>query len=122
MDNRVDSITSALPPSQLKAGGAGADKEKAAARKAAREFEGLLVGMMLKSMRETVGKDMLAGKGQSEEIYRSLLDQEYAKAVVEQGGLGLAKVIEQQLISQPTRTQPTAVKPEEAASPLPVGE
>lgn len=121
MDNRVDSAT-ALPPHQLKAGGAGADKERAAARKAAREFEGLFVGMMLKSMRETVGKDMLAGKGQSEEIYRSLLDQEYAKAVVEQGGLGLAKVIEQQLISQPTRTQHTAVKPEEAASPLPVGE
>ena len=120
--DRTDIISSSLPPQQLKAGGAGTDKERVAARKAGREFESLFVGMMLKSMRETVGKDMLAGKGQSEEIYRSLLDQEYAKAVVEQGGLGLAKVIEAQLINQPARRPNTDVKTGEAASPLPAGE
>ena len=54
--------------------------------------------MMLKSMRETVGKDMLSGKGQTEDIYRSMLDQEYAKSIAEQGGLGLAKTIEKQLL------------------------
>lgn len=122
MDNRIDLIPSSIPPSQLKGGGAVTDKERVAARKAAREFEGLFVGMMLKSMRETVGKDMLAGKGQSEEIYRSLLDQEYAKAVVEQGGLGLAKVIEAQLINQPARRQEADVKTGEATSPLPAGD
>ncbi len=121
MDNGIDRIPPAAAPSQLKAAAPGAEKERAAARKAAREFEGLLVGMMLKSMRETVGKDMLAGKGQSEEIYRSLLDQEYAKAVVEQGGLGLAKVIEAQLINQ-SRTHRSGDKPEEAANLPPVGE
>src|SRR5690349_1691976 len=83
----------------LKQAGQAADKEKMAARKAAKEFESLFVGMMLKSMRETVGKDMLAGKGQSEDIYRSLLDQEYAKSVADQGGLGLAKSIEKQLLT-----------------------
>jgi flagellar protein FlgJ len=76
------------------------DREKFAARKAAKEFESLFVGMMLKSMRQTIGKDMLAGKGQNEDIYRSLLDQEYARAVTEQGGYGLAKTIEKQLLEQ----------------------
>lgn len=120
--DRTELITSPLPQPQLKTGGAVTDKEKVAARKAAREFEGLFVGMMLKSMRETVGKDMLAGKGQSDEIYRSLLDQEYAKAVVEQGGLGLAKMIEAQLIKRPDMKQRPGESAESGISPLPAGE
>lgn len=74
------------------------DKEAMAAKKAAREFEALFIGMMLKSMRATVGKDPLTGGGQGEEVYRSLLDQEYANAVVKGGGLGLAGIIEKQLV------------------------
>ena len=120
--DRTELITSPLPPQQFKAGGTVTDKEKVAARKAAREFEGLFVGMMLKSMRETVGKDMLAGKGQSDEIYRSMLDQEYARAVVEQGGLGLAKMIEEQLIKHPDRKQSPGERTESGTNPLPAGE
>ena len=120
--DRIDLSSSTLPRQQLKAGGAGTDKERVAARKAAREFEALFVGMMLKSMRETVGKDMLAGKGQSDEIYRSLLDQEYARAIAEQGGLGLAKMIEAQLIEQPDMKQRPEEKAEGGNSPLPAGE
>lgn len=119
--DKTELITSPLPQ-QLKTGGAVTDKEKVAARKAAREFEGLFVGMMLKSMRETVGKDMLAGKGQSDEIYRSLLDQEYAKAVVEQGGLGLAKMIEAQLIKRPDMKQRPGESAESGIRPFPSGE
>lgn len=118
----TERITTLLPQQKLKAGAAVTDKETAAARKAAREFEGLFVGMMLKSMRETVGKDILAGKGQSDEIYRSMLDQEYAKAVVEQGGLGLAKTIEEQLINHPDKKQRPGGKAESGNSPLPAGE
>lgn len=119
--DRTDLITSALPQ-QFKNGAAGTDKERVAARKAAREFETLFVGMMLKSMRETVGKDMLAGKGQSEEIYRSMLDQEYAKAVAEQGGLGLAKMIEAQLIKRPDAKPRPDNNAASGTSPLPAGE
>jgi flagellar protein FlgJ len=74
-----------------------AAREKQATVKVAREFEALFVGMMLKSMRETVGKDKLTGGGNSEEIYRSLLDQEYAKALTEHGGIGLTSMLEQEL-------------------------
>lgn len=74
-----------------------ADKSKAEVKKAAREFEAMFASLMLKSMRSTVGKDPLTGGGQGEEIYRSLLDQEYANIMASGDGLGLAKIIEQQM-------------------------
>lgn len=73
------------------------ENEQAARRKVAQEFESLFIGMMLKSMRSTVGKDSLTGGGHGEEVYRSLLDQEYAMAAARGEGLGLARLIEQQL-------------------------
>jgi flagellar protein FlgJ len=75
-----------------------AAREAVAAKKVAKEFETMFVGMMLKSMRETTGKDKLTNGGHGEEIYRSLLDQEYAKALTEHGGVGLATMLERQLV------------------------
>jgi flagellar protein FlgJ len=84
-----------------------AEQERMAAKKVAREFEAVFVGMMLKSMRDTVGKDELTGGGRGEEIFRSMLDQEYATACAASGGLGLAPLIEQQLL--PREARPPAV-------------
>lgn len=81
----------------LKTEGQSADKTNAAVKKAAKEFEALFASMMLKSMRSTVGKDKITGGGQGEDIYRSMLDQEYANIMAGNGGMGLAKVIERQL-------------------------
>lgn len=75
----------------------GAD-DAAAVKKVAREFEAMFVSMMMKSMRETVGKDTLTGGGRGEETFRSLLDQEYANAAVAGGGIGLARSIERELM------------------------
>ena len=75
-----------------------AAREAVAAKKVAKEFETMFVGMMLKSMRETVGKDKLTNGGHGEEIYRSLLDQEYAKSLTEHGGVGLTAMLERQLV------------------------
>lgn len=85
----------------------GRNKESAQARKVAQEFEALFVGMMLKSMRETTGKDTLTGGGHGEDTYRSLLDDEYAKTIASHGGIGLAEAIERQLARQnDTRHEP----------------
>ncbi|BDV44440.1 flagellar rod-binding protein FlgJ [Geotalea uraniireducens] len=73
-------------------------KNRQAVKKVAQEFESIFIGMMLKSMRETVGKDPLTGGGHGEEVYRSLLDQEYANNIAKSGGLGLAPLIEQQML------------------------
>lgn len=81
------------------------EKQRQQAKKVAQDFEALMVGMMLKSMRSTVGKDTLTGGGHGEEVYRSMLDQEYAAAAVKRGGgLGLARIIEKDIIRQQSRT------------------
>jgi len=72
--------------------------DEAAADKVAREFESLFIGMMLKSMRATVGKDTLTGGGHGEEVYRSLLDQEYATTIANGNGLGLRELIVEQML------------------------
>ncbi len=80
------------------------EKQRKQAKKVSQEFEGLLVGMMMKSMRATVGKDKLTGGGHGEEVYRSMLDQQYADVSVKRGGgLGLAKLIEKDIIRQESR-------------------
>ena len=88
--NMTDAVTG-------KSGRSPAAREAVAVNKVAKEFETLFVGMMLKSMRETVGKDKLTNGGHGEEIYRSLLDQEYAKSLTDHGGVGLTAMLERQL-------------------------
>ena len=75
---------------------------KAEIRKVAIEFQSIFVEMMLKSMRETAKQDKLTGGGHGEEVYGSLLDREYAQAISRRGNLGLAEMVEKQLISQET--------------------
>lgn len=80
------------------------EKQRKLAKKVSQDFEAVFVGMMMKSMRETVGKDKLTGGGHGEEVYRSMLDQEYAAASVKRGGgLGIAKIIERDIIRQESR-------------------
>jgi flagellar protein FlgJ len=89
---------------QSAAAGAGlTEKQRQQAKKVAQDFEALFIGMMMKSMRETVPEDKLTGGGHGEDVYRSLLDQEYAAAAVKRGGLGLAKQIEKDIIRQESR-------------------
>jgi len=86
---------------QIQSSGGLSEKQRLQAKKVSQDFEALIVGMMVKSMRATVGKDKLTGGGHGEEVYQSMLDQEYAAASVKRGGgLGLAKIIEKDIIRQ----------------------
>jgi peptidoglycan hydrolase FlgJ len=71
--------------------------EEGAVRAAARQFETLLLDMMLKSMRETVPGDSLFDN-EGSRMFTSLLDQQFARGIAEQGGLGLADLLVKQLI------------------------
>ncbi|WP_026841151.1 rod-binding protein [Citrifermentans bremense] len=90
--------------------GNGGGETPAQVKKVAREFEAMFVSMMLKSMRETVGKDSLTGGGRGEETFRSLLDQEYASAAVAGGGIGLAQTLERELSRTTQGSKPVPVK------------
>ncbi len=53
--------------------------DSAQAKSALADFQGLMVNMMLQSMRSTVKKGELFNGGQAEEVFQSMLDQEYSK-------------------------------------------
>ncbi len=79
------------------------DKQRQQAKKVSQDFEGLFIGMMMKTMRETVAKDKVTGGGHGEDVYRSMLDEQYVAAAVKRGGFGLAKHIEKDIIRQESK-------------------
>ena len=70
---------------------------KEAAHEAARQFEGLFISMMLKTMRATVPQDSLFGS-HSMDSYQNMFDQQVALDMSSRGGVGLADIIERQLL------------------------
>jgi len=92
---------------QRQAGGASSglsEQKLKQIHKVSQDFEALFTGMMMKSMRSTVAKDKLTGGGHGEEVFRSMLDQEYAAAAAKRGSLGLAPMIEKDIIRQESRS------------------
>jgi len=66
-------------------------------RKQCTEFESFLYNCMLKSMRKTVPEDGLFSGGNAENIYRSMLDQEYSQMMSKKVDSGLADALYDQL-------------------------
>ena len=69
-------------------------------RKQCTEFESFLYNCMLKSMRETVPEDGLFSGGNAENVYRSMLDQEYSQMMSEKMNSGLADALYKQLMQK----------------------
>ena len=72
-----------------------ADKIEAAAK----EFEAVFLSQMMSHMFESIETDPMFGGGQAEGIYRSMMIQEYGKAMAEAGGIGISDVLKQELIA-----------------------
>jgi len=72
----------------------------AATQKAAQQFEGVLISQMLNGMFEGVKTDGMFGGGEGEEMFRSLMIDEYGKQIAAQGGLGLSAGVTQELLRQ----------------------
>lgn len=65
----------------------------AAADKVAKEFEAMLVGQLMESMFAGMRESPLfGGGGPAEKPWRSMLLQEYGKAIAESGTLGIGKM------------------------------
>ncbi len=70
-----------------------------AIRKAAEEFEAVFLSQMLAPMFETLESDTLFGGGPGEDIYRSMMVEEYGKAIARSGGVGIADAVARELLS-----------------------
>lgn len=57
---------------------------------AAKEYESVFISQFLGSMFSGIQTDSITGGGQGEEMFRSLMVNEYGKAIEQRGGFGLA--------------------------------
>lgn len=67
-------------------------------KQASQDFEAIFLETVLKSMRQSVMKSGLMDGGHAEDLYRSMLDSEYAKSMSGLDQTGLSQMIYQQLI------------------------
>lgn len=80
------------------------NEDKAAA--AAKEFEAVFISQMLTPMFEGIEPDGLFGGGSAENIYKSMMIEEYGKIIAQSGGLGIADAVKAEMIAaQSTKSE-----------------
>ena len=77
----------------------GGATDKARALKVGREFEAVFLADAFKLMMQDVSPDPLSGNDSGLRSWRELLVDEYAKNMVERGGIGLADQIARELLA-----------------------
>lgn len=78
-------------------------KSYAAAQKAAQDFEGVFLSQMLGQMFSGVSTDEEFGGGAGEDVFRSMLVDEYGRQMVKHGGIGLANSVLKELVKTQER-------------------
>ena len=91
-----NAMTMARPQASVAAPKAGHDA--ATTKKVATQFEGVLISQMLNDMFDGVKTDGMFGGGEGEEMFRSLMVDEYGKQIAAQGGIGLASAVTSELM------------------------
>jgi len=92
------------------AGATGAE-EAGKLKKAAEDFEGMLIGQMLQSIRDSALGGWQEEKDQTGAIALEMAESQIARAMASSGGLGLARTLEAAMAnrnSSPTQPKPAA--------------
>ncbi|MDQ7247149.1 rod-binding protein [Dongia sedimenti] len=71
---------------------------EAAIGKVAEDFEAFFASAYFEQMFSSIKPDPVTGGGEGESMFRSLMIQEYGKAVARQHSLGIADVVKRQLL------------------------
>lgn len=82
-------------PASARGAGGGSPE---AMRKAARDLEAVFVSQMMQHMFSGIETDGLFGGGAGEQMFRSLLVEEYGKQTAQSGGLGLADAMMREML------------------------
>lgn len=69
------------------------------AREAAVEFEAVFLSQMLQHMFAGIETDPMFGGGQAEEIYRSMMIEQFGAEMARSGGIGLADAVTRELLT-----------------------
>jgi flagellar protein FlgJ len=70
----------------------------AAIGKVAEDFEAFFASSYFEQMFSNIQPDAVTGGGEGESMFKSLMIQEYGKAVAKQHSLGIADVVKRQLL------------------------
>ena len=73
-------------------------QEAAQIRAVAEDFEAFFAGLVFDEMTAGMEPDSLTGGGEAEGMFRSLLNQEFGKSVARGGSLGIADIVQRQLL------------------------
>ena len=76
----------------------GVKLNEAGIEKVAEDFEAFFAGTYFEQMFSGIQPDPVTGGGEGEEMFRSLMLQEYGKAVARQHKLGIADIVKSQLL------------------------
>jgi len=85
-------------------------------RSACQEFEGLLLGMLLREMYATVSRSGLLGANTGREVFEDLWTQELARLAARASPLGVADQLERALTAESRQQGETALKLEGRAT------
>ena len=84
------------------------------ATKTSKEFESVFISQFMGSMFQGISTDGPTGGGQGEEMFRSLMIDQYSKSIEQRGGFGLAAAVKRQLLKH--QEVPTAAASASATS------
>lgn len=99
MDPKIDAAQ-LLSQATTQAAKAPKGQDPVKLKEAAQQFEAIFIQQMYKEMRKTIPDDGLIPRGNADDVYIQLQDLEAAKITAQQGGIGLADLMLQQLLDK----------------------
>jgi len=93
------SLPELLSPADLRAMPRATARDAAGARAAGLAFEEMFLAQMLGPVFDSLPTDGPFGGGTGEQMFRSFQVNEYAKAIVRAGGIGLADAVTREIIA-----------------------
>jgi len=81
-----------------------------AMKKAAQEFESMMLGELFKPMFEGLDTEGFGGGGSGEAMFRPMLVDSYAKGVSDRGGVGIAQSVLAELVRMQTMSPDAAME------------
>jgi len=66
--------------------------------KVAEDFEAFFAGLVFEQISSDVETDPVMGGGEGEDMFKGLLNQEYGKAIARTHSLGIADIVQKQLL------------------------
>jgi flagellar protein FlgJ len=97
MQTNLDLLPSIMLSSQDNINANASSKDKEQLKEACNEFEAILLGHLLRSMKATIPKGGFLAKGTATKLFEEMLDDQLAREIAKSSSLGLGQMMLQEL-------------------------